>query len=157
MRKALLVVVVAGSLLAPAGSEAAPFTSAPPSAASPFAGTARVAQGGVCGCVIQYTTWYTANAYNTRHRVLRAMRRRGVPARWRKRFNKGVYDYERGGYGTKKGWCRRNVKACRAVIACVAAAAGYLIVSPSPESLSVKARKSAKACAVAATAALLAP
>src|SRR3954453_15658125 len=120
MRKALLVVVVAGSLLAPAGSEAAPFGSAPTGAASPFAGTARVAQGSVCGCVIQYTTWYTANAYNTRHRVLRAMRRRGVPALWRKRFNKGVYDYERGGYGTKKGWCRRNVKACRAVIACVA-------------------------------------
>jgi hypothetical protein len=157
MRKALLVVVIAGSLLAPASSEAAPFRSAPAGVASPFAGTARVAQGGVCGCVIQFTTWYTANAYNARRIVLRSMRRRGVSAGWRKRFNKGVYDYERGGYGTKKGWCRRNVKACRAVIACVAAAAGYLIVSPSPESLSVKARKSAKACAVAATAALLTP
>lgn len=109
-----------------------------------------------CGCIVQYTHWYTHNSYNVRGRVLAQMARR-INLPWRDRFNRGVYDYEKGGYGTKKGWCKRNVKACRAVIACVAAAGGYLINAPKVESQRTRAKGAAKNCAVAATAALVAP
>jgi hypothetical protein len=109
-----------------------------------------------CGCIVQYTHWYTHNSYNVRGRVLSRMAKR-IPFKWRDRFNKGVYDYEKGGYGTKKGWCKRNLKACRAVIACVAAAGGYLINAPKVESQRTRARGAAKNCALAATAAFLTP
>lgn len=110
----------------------------------------------VCGCVKQYTGWYTHNNYNVRGRVLAQMAKR-INWPWRNRFNKGVYDYEKGGYGTKKGWCKRNLKTCRAVIACIGAAGGYLINAPSVISHRELARGAAKNCALAATLAILTP
>lgn len=150
MRKVLLLAVVLASLGA-APASAAPFTASLKDAAQPFARTSAV-----CGCVVQFTGWYTHNSYGARGRVLDRMARR-ISLPWRKRFNQGVYDYENGGYGTKKNWCKRNVKACRAVIACVAAAGGYLVNAPKVMSQRERAKGAAKSCAVAATAAMVAP
>lgn len=151
MRKLLPVLAVLVALGVPSTAAAAPFTASLAEAGQPFAKTSSV-----CGCVVQFTRWYTHNNYNARGRVLAQMARR-INLPWRDRFNRGVYDYEKGGYGQKRGWCKRNKKACRAVIACVAAAGGYLVNAPKVISPRELARNAAKSCAVAATAAILAP
>jgi hypothetical protein len=153
-RRAALVLAVAGCLLMPASAQASPwfFAAAPP---VPFA---RAAQGGgICGCVIRVTNWYTTNAYSFRRIAQRAMRRRGINRPWRRRVNRGVYDFERGGYGSKGGWCKRNARACRAVLACIGAATITYLNAPTPQAPRVTAHQAAKACGVAAAVSLVSP
>lgn len=150
MRKLLLLtalLLIGGA----APAQAAPFTASVADAGQPFARTSAV-----CGCIVQYTHWYTHNSYNVRGRVLAKMAKR-ISFPWRDRFNRGVYDWQKGGYGTKKNWCKRNLKACRAVIACMAAAGGYWLNAPKVISRRELARGAAKNCALAATVAILTP
>jgi hypothetical protein len=150
MRKLLLFTVLLLGVAAPA--QAAPFTASVADAGHPFARSSAL-----CPCIVQFTRQYTHNFYDVRARVTDAMRRRGVLAGWRWRFDRGVYDYEKGGYGGKKGWCKRNLRACRAVIACEAAAAGYVLNAPKVISRRELAKGAAKNCALAASVALFTP
>jgi hypothetical protein len=155
VRRALLVIVLTG-LLAPSAARAAPFTASIADAGRPFARSSQ----GICGCAVQYVSWYTTNYFLERTRTLSALKKRGVPKRWRRRINRGIYDYEKGGYGTTNPftrWCRNNPRKCRAVIACIGGAATYALNAPKVISQRELAKGMAKNCAAGVVIALASP
>jgi hypothetical protein len=152
MRKVVVVLVLFGGLLVPAAAHAAPLT-AGMAAGGPFA---RASQG-ACVCQVRFADFYVTNSYRERSKALRAMRGQHISSWWRKRINRGVYDWQRGGYGSKPNWCLRNLRACRAVIACIGAAGVYYLNAPKVLSQRQLATGMAKNCAAAAALSLVTP
>src|SRR4051794_6932592 len=111
VRKIVALTIVVGALALVPPAHAVPSPASGADAGQRFAHSSQ----GVCVCVVTFIGYYEADSYGVHRLTHRELKRRGVRRPWRRRVNRGIYDYERGGYGSKPNWCKRNVRACRAV------------------------------------------
>lgn len=85
-----------------------------------------VAEAQSCACDI-FVKRFTTHA-GMRKKVDDGLITARVLKKDRRKFKKGIYDWEQGGY-TRKNWCQRHPRMCKAAAICIAAAGARVIVS----------------------------
>jgi hypothetical protein len=107
--RCVVLAVVAGALLVPAGARAQARTAA------------EVAQDPLCYCVWWVDQYVRSDTNYYRAHVASELKQRKVDRKRRDEVKQGIYDWRRDP-SFKTNWCKRNQKACKAVRACLAAA-----------------------------------